>query len=219
MTDFAKARIDMIEGQLRPSGVFDARVLAAVGQVPRERFVPQDQRQFAYLDKEHDLAGASGRRMGAPAQVAKLIELAGVGEDDIVLDVGCGSGYSTAVLAHLANAVVAIEEDGELVDRANEILADLDISNAAVIKGPLKKGAPGEAPFDVIVIEGAVDEVPAALFDQLRVGGRLVAIVGQGADATAVTYVRSEHSLDSFPAFNAILPPLAEMTKAPGFRF
>jgi len=219
MIDFPAARTAMIEGQLQTSGVLDKRVLEAILKVPREEFVDDGVRQFAYLDRELKLPGTSGRFMGAPAPVARLIELAEIEPDDIVLDVACGTGYSTAIIAHLANSVVAIESMADLVARANENLAKLDIGNAAVIKAPLDKGAPDEAPFDVVIIQGAIAEVPTALLDQLRVGGRLVALVGKGGSATALTCVKSESGIASVPSFNANMPELKELTHAPGFAF
>ncbi len=219
MIDFAGARAAMIEGQLRTSGVLDLRVLEAMLKVAREEFVDGDERQFAYVDRALKLPGGSGRLMGAPAPTARLIELAAIKADDIVLDVACGTGYSTAVIAHLANSVVAIESEPDLVMRANEILARLDIGNAAVIKAALARGAPDEAPFDVIIIQGTVQKVPKALLDQLRIGGRLVALVDQGGSASAFTYVKSENAIASVPFFNASLPALKELANAPEFVF
>ena len=210
MTNFAQARHDMIEGQLRSSGVLDANVLAAIAQIPREEFLQDSQKGFAYVDKDHKVGDSPLRYMGAPVPGAKLIELAEVTPNDIVLDIACGSGYSTAVLAHLANSVVAVETSAALVESANETLSRLNISNAAVVQGDLARGAPGEAPFDVIIIEGAVGEVPKTLLDQLRDGGRLVALLGNGASATAVSYVKNQSGITRVPSFNACLPELEE---------
>lgn len=219
MIDFSKARTDMIEGQLTTSGVLDANVLAAFSAVPREAFLESNKHEFAYTDKEHRLAGAIERYMGTPVSIGKLLELADISKDDIVLDVACGTGYSTALLAQLANSVVAIEVDSELVDKGNEILADLDISNAAIVKGPLAKGVASEAPFDVIVIQGAVGEVPASLFAQLREGGRLVAIIGTGSSANAVLHMKTQTGIARIPSRNACMPELAEFAKKPAFAF
>ena len=217
MIDFAKARSAMIEGQLRTSGVLDARVLSAMNAVPREEFLEGDHKTLAYLDMAHALGGKANRFMGAPAPFARLVELAEIQPSDIVLDIACGSGYSSAVIARLANSVVAVESDAELVTRANRALAKLDIGNAAVLNAPLTAGAPGEAPFDVIIIEGAVDFVPQVLFDQLREGGRLVALIGEGAGANAVLHVKGESGIASVSAFNACLPELPEFAKEPAF--
>ena len=219
MIDFAKARTAMIESQLQTSGVFNARVLEAFLKVPRELFVDKELRQFAYVDRELKLPGSAKRFMGAPAPVARLIELAEIEPGDIVLDVACGTGYSTAIIAHLANSVVAIESNPDLVARANEILARLDIGNVAVIKAALAHGSPEEAPFDVIIIQGAIPEAPKALLDQLRVGGRLVALIGKGGGATAMIHVKNESGITTVPSFNASLPELDELARAPAFAF
>ena len=128
-------------------------------------------------------------------------------------------GYTTALLSHLANSVVALEADAALVEQANQILAELDISNAAVVHGSLVKGVPSEAPFDVILVQGAVGEIPKALFDQLRQGGRLVAVEGAGNAATAVLYVKSTSEIVKIPSFNASVPLLKEFTKKSEFAF
>lgn len=219
MIDFAHARSEMIEGQIRPSGVFDLGVLEAILLVPREAFLKQEQAEFAYLDKEHALESDNNRRMPTPSSTAKLIELADVDAGDIVLDIACGTGYSTAILANLANSVIAIESDAGLVEQANAILADLDISNAAVVQGNLGRGLPAEAPFDVIIIEGAVEDIPKTLFDQLREGGRLAAIVGTGNSATAVLYTKSKTGIASISSFNASLPLLSEFAVKNEFAF
>ncbi|MCF6328075.1 MAG: protein-L-isoaspartate O-methyltransferase [Devosiaceae bacterium] len=213
MSDFSKARIDMVEGQLRTSGVFDPRVLSAFAKIPREAFLSAGQVPFAYADLDHKLSSDPLRYMGAPAPLAKLIELGAPGPEDVVLDVACATGYTSAVLAQLASSVVGVESDGDLVNRADEILAQLDIPNAAVIKGKPEEGAPSEAPFDVIIIGAAIDEVPKKLLEQLRDGGKLVALIGTGASARAVTFTRSEAGIAQVSAFNACLPRIAEFSK------
>src|SRR5690606_7631564 len=125
------ARRTMVDNQLRTSGITDWRILDAMNRVPREKFVPDHQAALAYSDDELSLSG--GRMQATPADFAKLVQLAEVGSQDVVLDVGCGTGYSTAVLALLANAVVALERDEALAGKANDILADLDIGNAAAV--------------------------------------------------------------------------------------
>ena len=219
MTDFAHARSEMIEGQIRPSGVFDLDLLSALRKTPREVFLSDDQKEFAYLDAEQKLSSSDNRQMPTPAITAKLIELAEVGAGDIVLDIACGTGYSTAILALLANSVVALETDDDLVAQANLALAELNISNAAVVQGPLTKGVSKEAPFDAILIQGAVDEIPKALFDQLRDGGRLVAVIGSGNSATAVLHVKSGDHIAQIPSFNASVPRLSDFDKKPKFTF
>lgn len=217
MVDFARARRTMVDNQLRTSGITDWRILDAMNRVPREKFVPDHQAAFAYSDDELPLSG--GRMLSSPADFARLVQLAEVGSQDVVLDVGCGTGYSTAVLSMLANAVVALETDQVLAGRANDILSELDIGNAAAVVGTVENGVPREAPFDVIVLEGAVDIVPPALLEQLRDGGRLVAVLGAGNSAVAHLYVKTGDRVAATAAFNASLPVLGTFASAPAFVF
>lgn len=217
MVDFARARRTMVDNQLRTSGITDWRILDAMNRVPRERFVPDHRVSFAYSDE--DIPLSSGRTLAAPADFARIVQLADVGSQDVVLDVGCGTGYSAAVLSSLANAVVALESDEVLTGKANDILADLDIGNAAVVAGPLEEGLAREAPFDVIILEGSVEGVPAVLFAQLRDGGRLVAVLGSGNAAVAHLYVKSGEDVAGTPTFNVSLPPLGAFAPAPEFVF
>ena len=217
MVDFVRARRTMVDNQLRTSGITDWRILDAMNRVPREKFVPDHQVPLAYSDDELPLWG--GRTLATAADFARLVQLAEVGSQDVVLDVGCGTGYSTAVLSMLANAVVALEADQALAGRANDTLADLDIGNAAAVVGPFENGVAREAPFDVIILEGAVDIVPQALLDQLRDGGRLVAVLGVGNSAVAHLYVKTEDRVAATAAFNASLPVLGAFAQAPAFVF
>lgn len=217
MVDYARARRTMVDNQLRTSGITDWRILDVMNRVPREIFVPEALRAFAYSDE--NLAVSSGRSLLAPASFARIIQLAGIEPDDVVLDVGCGTGYSTAVIAGLASAVVAVDDNETNVAKANDTLASLDIGNAAVVVGSPAAGVAKEAPFDVIVIEGAVEAVPAALLDQLRDGGRLVAVLGQGNAATAHVFHRNGKDISARPAFNASLPPVIPFAQTPQFHF
>jgi protein-L-isoaspartate(D-aspartate) O-methyltransferase len=223
MVDFATARETMVDRQIRTADVTDRRVLAAFGEVPRESFVPVGLRSLAYSDGALPLRveswGEKQRHLLEPAVLAKLLQLAEIGETDIILDVGCATGYSSAVLSRLGNSVVAIESDAELAAQATETLIDLGIGNVAVVDGNLEAGYPAEAPYDVIVLGGSVDFVPTALADQLRDGGRLVAIVGRGQSATATLFRRSGTDVASWPAFNAPAFPLPGFVRARTFAF
>lgn len=219
MSDFQRARRTMVDNQLRTSGITDRRLLAAMGQVPRELFVPETRRTLAYIDEAHPLPGPSGRAMAAPAPFAKLVQLAGIDEDDAVLDIGTGHGYSAAVLARLADRVVAVESDPELVRVARETLGSLGGGNITLVEAPLDAGAPEHGPYDAIVIEGAVVSVPQALFDQLGDGGRLVALIRTGAAPVATLYVRSGERVAARPEFNTSLPPLTSERPVEKFVF
>ena len=218
MADYATARVNMIEGQIRPNRVTDDRVLAAMAEVPRERFVPRKLQGAAYVDQ--GLAVAPGRYLMEPTVFARLLQAAAIGPDDVVLDIGCATGYSTAVLARLAATVVAVESDPELVKAAGDLLADLDADNAAVVKGTLEKGYPRQAPYDAIVLGGAVDEVPPAIADQLAEGGRLVAVVTGGSRAgVGVLMQRARGALSRRVLFDASVPPLPGFAIERGFVF
>jgi protein-L-isoaspartate(D-aspartate) O-methyltransferase len=219
MTDFAAARRKMVENQLRTNGITDRRLIAVMAQLPREDFVPAARRDLAYIDGVHQLPGSSGRSLAAPAPFARMVQLAEVESTSKVLDIGCGTGYSAAVLASLADSVVAVESDAELAAEARRHLAELGLDDATVVEGPLEAGAPSEAPFDVIILEGAVREVPKTLFGQLAEGGRLVALLQEGAAAAAHLYVRSGDDVAGRPEFNTTLPPLGISTPNSEFVF
>lgn len=213
MEDFAIARSRMIDSQLRTESVTDYGVLNVMGAVPREQFVPAQQRALAYLDRDVPLtaAGEASRYLMEAAPFARLVQLAAVQSTDHVLDVGCATGYSTAVLARLAGSVVGLESDATLAAQATDALRRLGAANATVVVGPLAAGHAAGAPYDVIIIEGSVDTVPEALFAQLKDEGRLVAVVGRGLSASATVFTKSEGQIGDRIAFNADVRPL------PGF--
>lgn len=218
MTDLAHARTNMIESQLRPNNVTGARILGAIRETPRELFVPAARRGIAYVDEDIDIG--HGRYLIEPMVFGRMLELAGVGPDDIVLDIACGTGYSAAVLARLANTVVAVEDVPALAAQANEIMTELAIGNAVVVTGPLTEGRQSEAPFDVILIDGAVAEIPTALIAQLAEGGRLVAVVRPGAGSGRITMLLNTGGAISLTqAYDASTPVLGAFKPEPGFVF
>lgn len=218
MTDTqAAAREHMVECQLLPNKVTDPRITAAMGEIPRERFVPKLLRGVAYVDEDIEIA--PGRYLMEPRVFGRLLQAADLAASDVVLDVGCASGYSTAVLARLAGTVVALESDEALAAKAGEALSALEIDNAAVVKGALAEGYPSQAPYDAIFLGGAVEEVPAALCDQLGDGGRLLAVVGVGAMGQALSMLRHEKVIARRPLFDAAVPPLPGFRRDPGFVF
>ena len=157
MTDFASARTAMVNSQVRTEDVTDNELLAAMGEIPRELFVPDRLKPFAYIDSDLPVSDdLPPRYLMAPAPFAKLVQLAELDGTPLVLDIGCGTGYSTAVLARLAHSVVAVESDPVLAGLATRSLAALGISNAEVVTGSLEVGYPSAGPYDAIVLEGAV---------------------------------------------------------------
>jgi len=223
MEDFTAARAKMVDSQLRTEDVNDYAILAAMGEIPRERFVPARMRPLAYIDEDivvKDATGATpGRCLMEPAPFARLLQLATIMRTDIVLDIGCATGYSTAVLARLADSVVAVEEDAELAALASETLVELGIANAAVVSGPIVEGYASEGPYDVIFLGGAVEYVPDALFDQLKEDGRLVGVIGYGRAASATIFTRTGGEIGSRVAFNAHVCPLPGFAKPKAFIF
>ncbi|WP_350334175.1 protein-L-isoaspartate O-methyltransferase family protein [Coralliovum pocilloporae] len=223
MTDFAAARTKMVDNQLRTTDVTDARVLSVMGQVPREVFVPSNLHPLAYIDEDIRLSAGDDpvgdRYLMEPSPFAKLVQLADIGNEDVVLDIGCGSGYSSAVLASLADSVVALEETEDLVSSVEQHLSEADVDNVAVVQGDLKAGYPSEGPYDVIFINGAVSEVPEDLKAQLKDGGRLVAVVGYGRASQAMLYIRSGDQISGRIAFNTAIPPLTGFEPEDRFEF
>jgi protein-L-isoaspartate(D-aspartate) O-methyltransferase len=217
MDDFGAARVRMVDSQLRTENVTDYDVLAAMGAVPRERFVPADDRALAYLDRA--LAVADGRGLMRPAALGKLLQLAEIGAGERMLVVGCGTGYAAAVAGRLAATVIALEADKALADQAVEALAATAAKNVSVVRGPLESGWPAEAPYDVILLDGAVEVVPAPLLAQLKDGGRLVTIVGYGQAAIATIFTRGERDIGRRTVFNAEAPALPGFQKPKEFVF
>jgi len=216
--DFAAARAHMVDSQLRTNRVNDPVLLDAFAFVPRERFVPAAKRGVAYVDE--DIATAAGRYLMEPMVLARLLQAAEVAPGDVVLDVGCGSGYAAAVLSRLAATVVAVESDAALRQQASETLADLGLDNAVVVEGPLTEGYPGQAPYNVILIEGAVGEVPERIAGQLADGGRLVTVVKAGTGLGRATL--TQHlggTLSSRTIFDAATPLLPGFEREVGFVF
>jgi protein-L-isoaspartate(D-aspartate) O-methyltransferase len=210
MTNFAAQRAHMVHSQLMPNTVTDPRLLAAMGEVPREMFVPPTHRAVAYADRPLPLG--AGRFLLDAMTLARLIQLAEIGAGDRVLIVGGATGYSAAIVARLAGQVFMIDENADLAASAAANLADAKRGNVAVEVAPHAKGLPAKAPFDAIIVEGGVPSAPQALIDQLKEGGRLAAIVGDDAAAKAVVFLRSDGTIGERQAFDAPAPALPGFT-------
>jgi protein-L-isoaspartate(D-aspartate) O-methyltransferase len=209
MTDFSTARRHMVDSQVRPSDVTDQRVISAMLDVARERFVLPAATALAYLDQ--DLAVSAARRLLKPMVLAKLLNAADLAETDRVLVVGCATGYSAAVLAGIAGQVVALEEDASLANAAQAALAGL--ANVSVVSGPLTAGWTQGGPYDVILLEGATEIEPQGFCSQLKDGGRLLCVLGTEPNAKAMLFRRSGSELGGraiFDAAAALLPGFAK---------
>ena len=219
MVDAATQRLNMVESQVLTSDVTDRRILRAMRELPRERFVPAPMTALAYMDEAVPVtpAGAERRWLLAPRVLAKLLQLADIGDDNHVLDVGGATGYSAGVLAGMGKTVVALESNIKLAEQARTNLAALGLENASVAVGELTAGWPEKAPYDAIVLQGAAATVPEALFDQLKDGGRLVAILIEGGLGKATIWRRLGRSVDAWGAFDAAAPVLPGFERAPVF--
>ncbi len=212
----------MVDGQLRTTDVNRIPLLDAFLSVPREAFVPARLKPLAYIDEDLEVTspGSDERRfLMEPSPFAKMLQLAEIGPADLVLDVGAGTGYSAAILSLVAGSVIALESDAALADGATARLAEFGYDNVAVVQGPLPAGYASEAPYDVIVVEGAVDEVPQALFDQIKDGGRLVVVEGHGNAGVVKLYVKQGDAVSGRRGFNAAVRPLPGFQKEPAFEF
>lgn len=215
MDDFAAARRNMVDCQVRTQDVTDLRVIDAFLQVTRERFVPAAKQGLAYLDYEVPLgSGAKARRLLKPMVLAKLIQAAGPRSTDRVLDIAGGSGYSAALWSRLAGEVIALEDDAALAREAQKNLG----STATVVTGALTAGWAAAAPYDIILINGACEVLPAALFHQLKDDGRLLCVMGS-APGKATLYLRGGYDSDGRVLFDASAPILPEFARTPAFVF
>jgi protein-L-isoaspartate(D-aspartate) O-methyltransferase len=217
MAEYATQRLNMVDAQVRTNDVTDPRIHEAMAEVPRERFVPAAKRAVAYADVLVEISPQ--RFMLDPRTFSKLLALADVSANDTVLDVGCATGYSSAVLARLAKSVIALEQDADLVRVALDMLAAVGAANARVVQGSLIEGFSVDAPYDVIFVNGAIEAAPDNLLSQLGEGGRLVAVVSQGALGRAQLFVREKGRIGSRAGFDASIPALVGFRKSVGFVF
>lgn len=215
MTDFTARRTMMVDTQVRPSDVTKFTIIDAMLSIPREAFVPAGLREAAYVGE--NLAIGGGRVMLEPRTLGKMLDGLMIEPSHVALDLGCGLGYSTAVLAQMCHFVVAVEDDDARAATAQETLSEHSVDNAAVMTGPLAEGSAKSGPYDIITVQGAVEQVPAALLAQLRDGGRIACIFAEGA----LGVVRIGHKIDGVVnwrfSFNAGAPLLAGFEKEATF--
>jgi protein-L-isoaspartate(D-aspartate) O-methyltransferase len=223
MIDFVRLRQSMVDSQIRPNDVTDPRIIAAMLELPRERFVPAARADLAYLDDDIALReaqpGRPARYLMEPMILARLIQALDIRPNESVLDVGCATGYSTALLARLAGSVTGLEEDAELAQIARSRLGELGAGNARIVEGRLTAGAPNGATFDAILLNGSVEAIPDILAGQLREDGRLIAVLRAGPPGRATLHVRSGGNLSRRPLFDAAVPLLPGFNVPRGFVF
>ncbi|WJR75002.1 protein-L-isoaspartate O-methyltransferase [Bradyrhizobium sp. NP1] len=220
MTGFSTARQKMVDGQVRTSDVTDAGIIEAMLEVPREAFVPADRQALAYLDLDLDVSeGGTKRFLIKPAVTAKMLQAAEIAETDNVLVVGCATGYTAALAARLAARVTATEGDSALVARGREAVARLGIGHITFKVAPAPAGDPADAPYDVIVLNGATEVVPHALFQQLKEGGRLVGVFAEQRPPRAMLVTRSHDEFGDRTLFDAAAPILPGLERLPAFVF
>ena len=218
MTGFGAARAHMIESQLRPSKVIDARVLDSFARVRRELFVPEHLRVVAYVDEDLPLGG--GRYLMEPAAIARLLQAAAIERTDTMLIIGAGTGCEAALAAALARSVVALEEDPDLARRARETLVEHSIASVSVVEGPLPQGYRPRAPYDVILFGGAVAELPSEIASQLAEGGRMLAVVkSPDSVGRAVLKTKTGGVMAQRVLFDAATPFLPSFLPKPAFAF
>ncbi len=219
--DFTERRVKMVDGQIRTTDVTSAPLIEAFLEVPREIFVDTALCDLAYIDEDIRISSGSDnpRFLMEPSPLARLLQLAEVDESDTVLDVGCGTGYSAAILSRLARSVIALESDPKLADRATATLAEIGRDNVIVVAGALRDGHAANAPYDVIFIGGSVEEVPETLFKQLAEGGRLVAVEGHGNAGVARVFLKTSGVVTGRRAFNAAIKPLPGFERIRVFEF
>jgi protein-L-isoaspartate(D-aspartate) O-methyltransferase len=220
MVDFAQSRRIMVDSQLRTFDVNDIPLLDAVDDIPRERFVLPGREQLAYIDQHVPVSeGPDPRYMLAPMLQARMIQSLDIDRGMNVLDVACGRGYSSAILAAIGANVVALESDPALAEIAEHILASLSVAGVTFKSGPLDQGFQERAPYDAILVNGAVDMRPEGLLRQLAEGGKLVCVQGQGRSAKATLYVRTGNAVGLRNLFDAAAPVLAPFKAKPTFVF
>ena len=221
MSGFSTARQKMVDGQVRTNDVTDSRIIEAMLALPRELFVPEGKQALAYLDLDLDVTtGGSPPRYMIKAQViAKMLQAALIEASDNVLVVGCATGYAAALAARLAAKVTALESDPGLVAKGNYVLAQLGFANVTMRTGPAADGASADAPYDVIILNGATEVTPERLFEQLAEGGRLVGVFAANRPARAMIVTRSHGDFGHRALFDAAAPVLPGLERHASFVF
>jgi protein-L-isoaspartate(D-aspartate) O-methyltransferase len=215
VADFSTRRTMMVDTQVRPSDVTKFPIIDAMLSVPREDYVPSTQREAAYIGDNVDLGG--GRTLLEPRTFAKMLDALNIQPTEVVLDIACGLGYSTAVLSRLAEFVVAVEDDETRADEAQALLSEHGVDNAAVISGALAEGAAKSGPYDVIILEGAAEVIPDALLSQLKDGGRIGCLMADGRLEVARVGQKIDGRMNWRDVFHAGAPVLHGFARKAAF--
>jgi protein-L-isoaspartate(D-aspartate) O-methyltransferase len=211
------ARETMVDTQVRPNDVTDTRIHDALLETPRESFLPKVRHSLAYAECEHETV--EGRFIWCARDFSKLLQAANVQPDDEVLDLAPGTGYSTAILSRLSAAVIGVEDDESVAEKASETLSNLDIDNADIVFGDLKTGLKSEGPYDLIFVNGVVEYLPDDWFAQLRDGGRIAVVVKDGALSQARIYSKNDDVVSWKSMFHCKPPILPGFVKEKSFTF
>ena len=217
--NFDGLRKAMVDSQIRPNKVFDQNVIDAFLAVPREIFVPKHLQDIAYIDEDISLSG--GRFIMEAMVVARLLQTLAIQKTDSVLSIASSTGYACAVISHLADSVIGIETRAPMVEKAQNNMSKLGIGNVAFVKSRLQDGLASEAPFDIMLIEGGVEAIPDALFEQLSDGGRIAAIyrpVGKEVGEACI-WTKTGKNISANQIFTAQVPVLEEFKVKPKFTF
>ena len=215
MADYTTRRTMMVDTQVRPSDVTKFPIIDAMLSVPREAFVPADQKEAAYVGE--NLSLTADRVILEPRSFAKLLDILDIKPTEVVMDLGAGLGYSTAVLAHIADFVVGVESHADLATDAQATLSEQGVDNAAILEAPLAEGAAKSGPYDVVILQGAAEVVPQAILDQIKDGGRIAAIFAEGALGVARIGYKLDGRINWRDAFNASAPVLSGFEKKAAF--
>ena len=215
MTDYKTRRKIMVDTQIRPSDVTKFPIIDAFLFVPREKFVPDGKREAAYIGENFQIG--QSRVILEPRTLAKLLDALDVNNDELVLDIGTGLGYSSAVISLVAEFVVAVEDDSSLASEAEEILSEIGADNVVVEVNKLEEGAPEHGPYDVIIIQGGVEKIPGSILKQLKNGGRVAAIFIEEGLGTAKIGYKLNDKINWRYSFNAAAPVLPGFFKQKDF--
>ena len=215
MTDYKKRRKIMVDTQIRPSDVTKFPIIDAFLSVPREKFVPDDKREAAYIGENFQIG--QSRIILEPRTLAKLLDALDIHNDELVLDIGSGFGYSSAIISLIAQVVIAVEDDRSLASEAEEILSEIGVDNVVVQIGKLEDGAPKHGPYDVIILQGGVEEIPGSILNQLKNGGRIGAIFIEEGLGTAKVGFKLNEKITWRYSFNAAAPILSGFSKQKDF--